>query len=136
MNDEFKRAGSPVPIQRSSFIVHRSVEAEAEACFLKAIEIARHQRAKSWELRAVMSLARLWLRQGKKAEARQRLTEVYGWFTEGLRRQTCKRPGCSWRKCKGCSEVGFSCFWWCFLSICVRRQTLLGLHEMEGGREA
>jgi predicted ATPase len=57
---------------------------EAEACFLKAIEIARGQQAKSWELRAVTSLARLWLRQGKKAEARQRLAEVYGWFTEGF----------------------------------------------------
>jgi adenylate cyclase len=57
---------------------------EAEACFLKAIEIAREQEAKSWELRAAMSLSRLWLGQGKKEEARQLLSEIYGWFTEGF----------------------------------------------------
>src|SRR5262245_61254497 len=56
----------------------------AEEYFQKAIEIARRQQAKSWELRAVMSLARLWQRQGKKVEARQRLAEIYGWFTEGF----------------------------------------------------
>jgi predicted ATPase len=59
-------------------------EAEAEACFLKAIEIAQHQQAKSLELRAVMSLTRLWQNQGKKEEARQRLAEIYGWFMEGF----------------------------------------------------
>jgi predicted ATPase len=59
-------------------------EAEAEACFLKAIEIARRQSAKSLELRAVMSLSRLWQSQGKKAEARQLLAEIYHWFTEGF----------------------------------------------------
>jgi len=59
-------------------------EAEAEACFLKAIEIARRQNAKSLELRAGMSLSRLWQQQGKKAEARQMLAEIYGWFTEGF----------------------------------------------------
>jgi tetratricopeptide (TPR) repeat protein len=58
--------------------------AEAEACFRKAIEIARQQSAKSWELRAVMSLARLWQQQGKRDEARQLLAEIYGWFTEGF----------------------------------------------------
>src|SRR5262249_45550026 len=58
-------------------------EAEAEVCFLKAIEIARTQQAKSWELRATESLARLWQQQGKKTEARQMLAEIYGWFTEG-----------------------------------------------------
>jgi len=45
------------------------LQAEAEACFLKAIEIARKQQEKSWELRAVMSMARLWQQQGKKDEA-------------------------------------------------------------------
>jgi predicted ATPase len=60
------------------------VEAEAEACFLKAIEIARHQSAKSLELRAVMSLARLWRQRGKKAEAHRMLSGIYGWFTEGF----------------------------------------------------
>jgi predicted ATPase len=59
-------------------------ETEAEACFLKAIEIARKQQAKSLELRAVMNLSRLWQSQGKKAEARQILAEIYGWFTEGF----------------------------------------------------
>jgi predicted ATPase len=59
-------------------------EAEAEACFLKAIEIARKQQAKSLELRAVVSLARLWRQQGKKKKARQMLAEIYSWFTEGF----------------------------------------------------
>jgi DNA-binding winged helix-turn-helix (wHTH) protein/predicted ATPase len=62
----------------------RDPQSEAEACFLKAIEIARRQRAKSLELRAVMSLARLWQQQGKEEEARQMLAEIYGWFTEGF----------------------------------------------------
>jgi predicted ATPase len=57
---------------------------EAEACFLKAIEIAQRQQAKSLELRAVMSLARLWQSQGKTTEARQMLAEIYEWFTEGF----------------------------------------------------
>ncbi|MBI3798431.1 MAG: hypothetical protein HY268_15895 [Deltaproteobacteria bacterium] len=59
-------------------------EAEAEACFLKAIDIARKQHAKSLELRAAMSLSRLWQQQGKKEEAHQLLAEIYGWFTEGF----------------------------------------------------
>jgi DNA-binding winged helix-turn-helix (wHTH) protein/predicted ATPase len=59
-------------------------EAEAEACFLKAIEITRKQQAKSLELRAVMSLSRLWQSQGKQDAARQLLAEIYGWFTEGF----------------------------------------------------
>ncbi len=58
--------------------------AEVEACFVKAIEIAQRQQAKSLELRAVMSLSRLWQQQGKKDEARQLLAEIYGWFTEGF----------------------------------------------------
>jgi predicted ATPase len=57
---------------------------EVEQCFWKAIEIAQQQRAKSLELRAVMSLSRLRQRQGKKAAARQLLAEIYGWFTEGF----------------------------------------------------
>jgi predicted ATPase len=59
-------------------------EDEAEACFLKAIEIARQQEAKSWELRASISLTRLWQQQGKKEEARQMLAAIYNWFTEGF----------------------------------------------------
>ena len=58
--------------------------AEAEGYFLKAIEIAQKQQAKSLELRASMSLARLWQSQGRKAEAHKMLSEVYNWFTEGF----------------------------------------------------
>src|SRR5262249_46620852 len=63
--------------------VHR-LEAEAEEGFLKAIEIARRQEAKSLELRAAISLSRLWQQQGKQAVARQLLAAAYGWFTEGF----------------------------------------------------
>jgi predicted ATPase len=55
-----------------------------EACFQKAIEIARRQQAKSLELRATMSLARLWQQQGKQHEARNTLSAIFGWFTEGF----------------------------------------------------
>jgi predicted ATPase len=58
--------------------------ASAEACFRRGIEIAREQDAKMWELRAAMSLARLWRDQGKRAEARDLLAPIYGWFTEGF----------------------------------------------------
>src|SRR5215475_14320636 len=61
-----------------------SVQKEAEECFWKAKEIARQQSAKSWELRAGISLARLWQQQGKQQEAHQLLAEIYGWFTEGF----------------------------------------------------
>ncbi len=77
-NDERKtniEEQSPVPIHHSE---------EAEACFLKAIDIARKQQAKFWELRATMSLSRLWHRQGKTQEARGQLALLYAWFTEGL----------------------------------------------------
>jgi len=57
---------------------------EAEACFLKAIEIARRQGAKSLELRATTSLSQLWQQQGKEVEAHGLLVEIYGWFTEGF----------------------------------------------------
>jgi class 3 adenylate cyclase/predicted ATPase len=57
---------------------------EAEGCFLNAIEIARKQQAKSLELRATVSLARLWQQQGKHREARGTLSAIYGWFTEGF----------------------------------------------------
>jgi predicted ATPase len=59
-------------------------DAEAEACFHRALDVARRQLAKSLELRAALSLNRLWQRQGKRAEARQLLGPIYGWFTEGL----------------------------------------------------
>jgi len=57
---------------------------EAEVCFQQALTVARHQQAKSLELRAAMSLARLWQQQGKRAEARELLAPIYGWFTEGF----------------------------------------------------
>jgi len=59
-------------------------EEEAEACFHKAIATAQKQQAKSWELRAAMSLARLWQQQGKNAESHELLAPVYNWFTEGF----------------------------------------------------
>jgi predicted ATPase len=59
-------------------------ESEAEACFHQAIEAARRQQAKSWELRVAMSLSRLWQKQNKKQEAQKLLTKIYGWFTEGF----------------------------------------------------
>ncbi len=59
-------------------------QGEAEACFLKALEVSRHQQAKSLELRATMSLARLWQQQGKHHEAHTMLSDIYNWFTEGF----------------------------------------------------
>ena len=59
-------------------------QVEAEACFHEALAIARHQQAKSLELRAAMSLARLWQPQGKRAEAYALLAPIYSWFTEGF----------------------------------------------------
>jgi predicted ATPase len=56
----------------------------AEACFERALNIARAQQAKSWELLAVMSMARLWRDQGRRQQARELLAPVYGWFTEGF----------------------------------------------------
>jgi predicted ATPase len=58
--------------------------ARAEASFLDALEVARRQSAKLWELRAARSLARLWQGQGRKQEARDLLAPVYDWFTEGF----------------------------------------------------
>jgi class 3 adenylate cyclase/predicted ATPase len=57
---------------------------EAEACFQQALAVARRQQARSLELRAAMSLGRLWQRQGKRGEARELLAPIYGWFTEGF----------------------------------------------------
>jgi predicted ATPase len=63
---------------------HGPVCIEAESCFQQALAVARHQQAKSLELRAATSLARLWQRQGKHTEARQVLAPLYSWFTEGF----------------------------------------------------
>ncbi len=58
--------------------------AKTEAYFERALAVARQQQAKSWELRAATSMARLWRDQGKRDEARELLAPVYGWFTEGF----------------------------------------------------
>jgi adenylate cyclase len=59
-------------------------EAEAEDCFRQAIAVAQQLQTKSPELRATMSLAQLWQKQGKRNEAHKMLSAVYGWFTEGF----------------------------------------------------
>jgi predicted ATPase len=71
-----------LPVPRIQYLTPRAQE--AEVCFLKAIDIARQQQAKSFELRAVTSLARLWQQQGKQHEAHATLFEIYNWFTEGF----------------------------------------------------
>jgi len=68
-------------------IAHRNADsnaAQAQNCFERAIEVARKQRAKSFELRATMSLARLLAKQGKRDEARAKLSDIFSWFTEGF----------------------------------------------------
>ena len=57
---------------------------KAQEYYELALAVARQQQAKSWELRAAMSMARLWRDQGKREEARELLAPVYGWFTEGF----------------------------------------------------
>jgi predicted ATPase len=59
-------------------------QSAAESCFQQSLDVARHQHAKSLELRAALSLSRLWQRQGKRAEAYDLLAPIYGWFAEGL----------------------------------------------------
>jgi predicted ATPase len=62
---------------------NRSAATEAIRSWRQALAIARRQQAKAWELRAALSLSRLWQKQGKRAAARALLADVYGWFTEG-----------------------------------------------------
>jgi class 3 adenylate cyclase/tetratricopeptide (TPR) repeat protein len=69
---------------KGELLLALSKEDQAENCFHQAIDVARRQSAKSYELRAAMSLTRLWQKQGKKEEARRMLAEIYGWFTEGF----------------------------------------------------
>jgi predicted ATPase len=57
---------------------------KADDYFDRALAVARKQQAKFWELRAAMSMARLWRNQGKRDEARELLAPIYGWFTEGF----------------------------------------------------
>jgi predicted ATPase len=79
---ETGRTGEEEKIAHSP--IHPFAHSSPEECFLKAIDIARQQQAKSWELRASTSLARLWQQQDKREDARQLLAEIYGWFTEGF----------------------------------------------------
>jgi predicted ATPase len=82
---EFQVPGSKSQVPNTQHLTASTqAEAEAEVCFLKAIDIAQKQQAKSLELRAVMSLARLWQSQGKHHEARAMLSAIYHWFTEGF----------------------------------------------------
>ncbi|HEV8713035.1 MAG TPA: hypothetical protein VGX03_09430 [Candidatus Binatia bacterium] len=81
---KFQASSSKFQVPESPRSGVRSPESEAEECFLRAIEIARKQQAKSLELRATVSLARLWQQQGKTNQAHETLTEIYGWFTEGF----------------------------------------------------
>jgi DNA-binding SARP family transcriptional activator/predicted ATPase len=65
-------------------LMQGETEDEVEQHYGRAIEVARRQGARSWELRATMSLCRLWQKQGRREEARQLLAEIYGWFAEGF----------------------------------------------------
>ena len=71
-------------LKRELLLLPRGSEDEAEGCFNQALKVARSQSAKSLELRAAMSLSRLWQKQDKSAAARGLLAGVYGWFTEGF----------------------------------------------------
>jgi len=82
-NQKAKGKGQKAKIETSPQPLTPSTQ-EAEACFLKAIAIAQKQQAKSIELRAVISLSRLWQQQGKQKQAHKLLAEIYSWFTEGF----------------------------------------------------
>jgi predicted ATPase len=71
---------------QGELLLHQAVPdaVRAEVCFRQALALARQQQAKSWELRAAMSLARLWRQQGKRSAACELLAPSYGWFTEGF----------------------------------------------------
>jgi predicted ATPase len=69
---------------RGELLASMSKDSEAEAAFAAALAIALEQGAKWWELRAATSLARLWQQQDQRAEARELLSPIYGWFTEGF----------------------------------------------------
>ena len=70
---------------RGELLLHVTAQQEeAEACLQQALAVARRQQAKSLELRAALSLSRLWQQQGKRAEVYELLAPIYGWFTEGF----------------------------------------------------
>jgi predicted ATPase len=69
---------------QGELLLQEGDEAAAETCYRQAIQVAQRQNAKSWELRATMSLCRLWQSQNKFAEAQQRLAAIVDWFSEGF----------------------------------------------------
>jgi predicted ATPase len=71
-------------LRKGELLLALSVADKAERSFREALAVARDQSAKLWELRAAISLARLWRNQGKRDEARELLAPVYGWFSEGF----------------------------------------------------
>jgi len=78
------QSGESVPWVILALMSSEQDVAKAQAYFDRALAVARQQKAKSWELRAAMSMARLWRDQGKPQQARELLAPVYGWFTEGF----------------------------------------------------
>ena len=84
---ELHRLKGELILRGSGVEVSPAVQAQAEECVRRSIEIARQQEARSFELKAVTSLSRLWKQQGKNAEARQMLAEIYEWFSEGFETQ-------------------------------------------------
>jgi predicted ATPase len=76
---EINRVGGEIALKSPQHDVGK-----AETYFDRALTVARQQQAKSWELRAAMSMARLWRDQGKSQQARELLAPIYGWFTEGF----------------------------------------------------
>jgi predicted ATPase len=81
---ELNRLKGELTLKRPEADSNSKVQEEAETYFRQALNVARLQSAKSWELRATMSLARLLAKQGRRAEARTMVAEIYGWFTEGF----------------------------------------------------
>ncbi len=81
---ELNRLKGKLTLKRPEAGSNSKTKEEAETFFRRAIEVARRQSAKSWELRATMSLARLLAKQGRRDEARMMLADIYGWFTEGF----------------------------------------------------
>ncbi len=81
---ELNRLKGELTLKRPEADSNSKVQEEAETYFRQALKVARLQSAKSWELRATMSLARLLAKQGKRDEARAMLAEIYNWFIEGF----------------------------------------------------
>ena len=77
-------SGNLSPQRRRALRQPGTPQAEAEVWLQRALDVARRQQAKALELRAALSLSRLWQQQGKRAEASSLLAPIYGWFTEGF----------------------------------------------------